>query len=153
LLLAAGFYGYAALRGTRWAASALSLCVAAMSVVAIDSIKAGWMQAPHPGPLAIAGLLQLVLALGRPTAARLMFAATCLSASIALAVPVPNLGLPDGDVRLAIFGHLMAASMLGLGAFFETPIGRTLRAFGVLGAFFFAAIVIHPEKLPQLPLA
>src|SRR5262249_35810444 len=117
LLLAAVFYGFAALRGVRWAASGLTLSIAAVSIVAINSIREGWMSSPHPGPLAIASLLPLYLGWRKRSAARLMVAALCLSGAIALVVPTPNVGLAPSDVRFAIFGHLVVTSMLGLGAF------------------------------------
>ena len=151
LLLAAGFYGYAALRGVRWATGGLSISLAAMSMVATNSLRLGWLAPPEAGPLLAPAALQFYLGWRRRSSMNLLFASICMAGAIALAVPVPDGPLPIGQLRFAIFGNLVAVSMLTLGAIFQDRMGRAIRAFGVLTAFFFAAIVVHPQKVPELP--
>ena len=148
LLLATAFYGYAALRGVRWATGGLSLGLAAMSVVATNSLRAGWLS-PQAGPLLAPAALQFYLGWRRRSPTSLLFGSVCLAGAIALVAPVPE-GLPVGEFRIAIFGNLVALAMLILGAIFRTPMGRVIRAVGVLVAFFLAAIVVHPQKLTEL---
>jgi hypothetical protein len=151
LLLATAFYGYAALRGVRWATGGLSLSLAAMSVVATNSLRVGWLSPPQAGPLLAPAALQFYLGWRRRSSVSLLFASVCTAAAIALAAPVSDWPIPEAKLRFAIFGNLVALAMLILGAIFHDPVGRAIRSFGVLGAFFFAAIVVHPLKVPELP--
>jgi hypothetical protein len=151
LLLAVGFYGYAACRGIRGAIGGLSLGLAAMSVVATNSLRVGWLSPPEAGPLLAPAALQFYLGWRRRSSSNLLFASICTAGAIALAVPVPDGTMPIGELRVAIFGNLVAIAMLTIGAIFRDRRGRTIRALGVLAAFFLAAIVVHPQKIPDLP--
>jgi hypothetical protein len=150
LLLATAFYGYAALRGVRWATGGLSLALAAMSVVATNSLRAGWLT-PQAGPLLVPAALQFCLGWRRRSSTNLLFASILSAGAIALVSPVPDWRIPESQMRFALFGDLVALAMLILGAMFHDPRGRTIRALGVLTAFWFAAIVVHPQKVPDLP--
>jgi hypothetical protein len=149
LLLAAGFYAYAASRRVNWATGGLTLSLAAISVVGVNSIRGGWLWPPAAAPLLAPAAIQFVVGWRRRSAWNHLLGAICGAGALALAVPLPELSIPHP--RLALFSHVVVLAMLVLGAVYHDTAGRTMRTFGALAAFVSALAVVNPGFL-DVPL-
>src|SRR5262249_16109389 len=79
---AAAFYGYAALRGVRWASGALTAALAGLAFVSPANPRLDHFSAPEPALLLAAVLLQLALGIWRRQARHCL--AGCLLALVAV---------------------------------------------------------------------
>jgi hypothetical protein len=120
LLLASGFYAYAALRRVRWATEGLTAALVALALVGRESLDQGQPDTPWLAPLELAVVLQLVLGFGWRSAGRCLLGIGGLAAVVTLALP--------GLLGEAAAVHVVLLGLLVLGAVFNDPLGRSLRA-------------------------
>lgn len=128
LLAAIAFYSLASLRRVPSASSWLTLSLAALSVIAPQTLTFAGPSSPRPAPLWAAAALQGLLALRNPTSARLMAASALAACSVAVG-PVPPLGLATGP---ALALNLTIASFLAIGAFFRDGLARFLQTLALV---------------------
>lgn len=129
LLLAGGFYAYAALRRVPSATECLAGVLAVMSVIGPGSLSAGIGGAVLPAPLFAAGLFLLLMGGRQRNPWNLLRGLACLAATFALIVPLAD--APSSmRPRLAIFTHLTLLAMLALGIGFRDVNGISMRRCG-----------------------
>jgi hypothetical protein len=148
LILAICFYAYAAWRRVPWATEGLTVALAALALIATNTMSEGLLLPPEPGPLLVPALLQLFLGFRRRSAWSFLFAAGCLAGAIALAVPLPE-DMPE-KIRSGIFIHLMLVALFVLGALFTDLAGLVMRRLAACLVLLLSLAVMHQwVRLPD----
>jgi hypothetical protein len=150
LLIAAGFYAYAALRGAFLATEGLTAVLAALAVVGPDTLGSSALIEPRPAPILGAAVLQLGLGLWRRQSWRCLAGVGGLGTVVALA-PAGAGGDPTLHL-LAVF-HVALFGVLFVGASFRDVLGRVLRLIGAaLVVLASLAVLFGPLTAPaELP--
>ncbi len=128
LLLAVGFYGYAASRSATPARGLAMASLVALSVVGPSTLDPSGLVAPSPWPLLPVALLQGWLAVRGKESWRAVIAAACLVASL-VSLPGDSWTM---DQKIAATIHLTILAQLTLGAIFKDELGENLRQFAAL---------------------
>jgi hypothetical protein len=126
LLASAGFYAYAASRRVPMAVEALCATLAALAVVAPETLDLGGLARPRPVPILGVAAVQLGLGLRRREAWRCLVGACALAMAATLAPAGTGLVSQRGPLAF----HLVLAAVLVVGAAFDDALGRLLRAAG-----------------------
>jgi hypothetical protein len=129
LIAVAVFYAVAALRRVPHAWDGLTATFVALGVVGPGTLTLDRIDVLHPAPMAIAGLLQLALALRRGGSSR------ALLATAGLAVALMSSGIAAGwtpPIRTVVAYHIAIAATMILGAVYDDPLARVLRPLGAL---------------------
>jgi hypothetical protein len=152
ILLAAGFYGYAALRRIPFGIEALTATLALLSCVHLGAMDLRWssLVLPHPAPWIAASTVLLGLGIWRKQSWRCLAGALGLALSVALASP------GDGEFAryrwLVVFQLILLVAFM-IGAAFDDDLAKFLRGAGSFAALLasVAALLLPiapPESLP-----
>jgi hypothetical protein len=152
VLLAAGFYGYAALRGISGATGAVTAALVVLAFVGPETLYSWEPDSPRPLPLLAGAVLQLALGLWRRNAWSCLIGGVGVVAAVAFTIPDEASWL-----RVPIAFHLGLLVVLIIGAAFDDELGRFLRV--VAGGLVLLACVVvvcggvdAPANLPPWSL-
>jgi hypothetical protein len=124
MLLAAGFYLLAAVRGVRLAGEALTAVLVATSFVAPATADLGGLVAPQAWPLALAGVWQLAAGVRERTSGHVLTGLCGLLLALTLALR----GTWFTGWHAALPIHLLVVVLLAVGLCFSDWLGRYARA-------------------------
>ncbi len=151
LLLAVGYYGYAAYRSVPQARGWAMAALVALSVVGPSTLDPSGLVAPRAWPLLPVALVQGWLAVHRRESWRALIASACL---VALLVSLPGDSWTADQKALAA-AHLATLAGLTLGAIYKDDLGDALRQFGALGLILIAVASVagEPHLRAEIPPA
>jgi hypothetical protein len=146
----AGFYGYAALRRVPRALDGMTAVLLALAVVGPDTRGLDELRSVRPGPLLAAAALQLALGTWRRDSLRALLGAGVAAAAVVVAIPA---GTALAALRLPVAFHLVLLAVLLVGAAFDDPLARSLRAVGTVFLLLAAAVALTGglDLSPRVP--
>ena len=149
LVAVAAFYVVAALRRVAHAFDALSVSVAALSVVGLGTVDLETLVSPHGLPLLVVAGLQAWAALRRSSAARCLLAACCVVAAASLDLEGTWFTAYRGVIPI----HLLLASVLVIGAAYRGGLATLLQYLGagLILAAGVASTAVDPRLLGDPP--
>jgi hypothetical protein len=150
-LAVATFYGWAILRRVSYAVEALSAVLLILSVVGPKTVNGATICVPpRVLPILVIGVIQVLLALRRPSAPRWFVAVCCAVVGATLAFRETAFMAYHGIIP----AHLMLGSAMLLGTVFSGRFARFLQHAGavflLVGAV--AALTVSPIHLGDVPL-
>ena len=140
LILAFGYYAYAAYRSVPMAQGLALVSLLALGVVGPSTLGPRSLIAPPAWPVALIGLVQGWLAIRRRESWRALLAATCLVASVAL---LPS-DWGTADQRIAAAVHLAVFALMALGLL-PDGVGEACRGLAAWGLLLVPAAVMVGE--------
>ena len=144
LLVAAGFYAYAAVRRVPMAFDALSAVIVALAFVSPHTLDLRGLVAPRALPILAAAGAQMAVGLRRQQAWRCLFGAVC----VVLAAMITTRHSGAGSYQGPISFHLVLAAALLLGAVFDDRLGHFLRTTGAAVALLGSLVVVTGRVEP-----
>ena len=149
LVAVAAFYAVAALRKVAHAFDALSVSLAAFSVVGPGTVDLETLVSPHGLPLLAVAGLQAWAALRRSSAARCLLAACCVVAAASLDLEGTWFTAYRGVIPI----HLLLASVLVIGAAYRGGLATLLQYLGagLILAAGVASTAVDPRLLGDPP--